>query len=203
MSDKITATGNTSAKFLPHPSGQFVAQCCDTIDLGEKVEAFPGMPEKLTHKCALVFRTGEKNPETGELIDVAQEYTVSMNEKANLRKALESWRGQPYNEGQISDGVPLDKLTGNWALIGVAHKTSAKGRTYAVVQSIVSVPKAMREAVPTLPPYTRAEFWQDRKDDYAKEAKKFRALHAGPPSDGIEDDGFPPESDAGDSLPFD
>ena len=43
------------------------------IDLGEKVEAFPGMPEKLTHKCALVFRTGEINADTGELIDVAQE----------------------------------------------------------------------------------------------------------------------------------
>jgi len=204
MSDKITAKGGSTAKFLPHDAGQFVAQCVDVVDVGEKVENFRDSPEKLVPKCALVFRTGEKNPETGELIDIAQEYTVSMHEKANLRKTLESWRGQPYSDGQVNDGVPLDKLTGNWALIGVAQKTSAQGRVYAVIQSIVGVPKAMREAVPTFPAYTRAEYWQERKDNYAKEAKAFRALHAGPPGE-VEDAGEFPGYEGDDdaaSLPF-
>lgn len=200
MPDQITAKGSTGeSKFLPHPIGQFVAQCVDAIDLGEKVEDYPGMPEKLTQKCALVFRTGEKNPQNGEFIDVAQEFTVSMNEKANLRKALESWRGQAYSEAQCVDGVPLHKLAGSWALIGVAQKTSKKGRVYAVVQSIVGVPKAMREAVPTFPAYSRPDFWADRKKEYADAASKFRAVHAGPPGD----DGFPGAlTDEDDDLPF-
>jgi hypothetical protein len=185
MADTITARGADS-KFRPHPDGQFVAQCVDAIDLGEKVEDYPGTPEKLAHKCALVFRTGEKNPETGDLIDIAQEFTVSMGEKANLRKALESWRGKPYTEAQIAEGVPIHKLTGNYALIAVAHKQSGKGRTYAFIQSIVPVPAAMRGTLPSFPAYTRADYWQTRKEEYATAANAFRAKHAAPPSDDFE-----------------
>lgn len=198
MADTITAKGNDS-KFKPHPDGQFVAQCVDAIDLGEKVEDYPGTPEKLAHKCALVFRTGEKNPDTGELIDVAQEFTVSMGEKANLRKALESWRGKPYTEQQIEEGVPIHKLAGNWALVTVAQKQSGKGRTYAFIQSIVGVPAMMRDRLPTFPAYERAEFWQTRKDEYAKGAKAFRAKHAAPPSDDFDDSQV---QDDADDLPF-
>ena len=99
-SDLQRVRGALKAEFLPHPEGQFVAVCCDVIDLGEKVDDYPGTPPKLSPKCALVFRTGEKNADTSEAIDIAQEYTVSMGEKANLRKALESWRGKPYRKGE-------------------------------------------------------------------------------------------------------
>jgi len=201
VSDSVTAKAGES-KFKPHNEGQFVAQCVDVIDLGEKVDEGPNFPAKLSQKCALVFRTGEKNPDTGDLTDVAQEYTVSMNEKANLRKALESWRGRPYTESEANKGVPVDKLTGQWALIGVAHKTSAKGRTYAVVQSVVGVPKIMQDKLPIFAEYKRADFWKERKEEYAKEAAKFRALHAGPSGE-IDDDGFPDSGlDHEDSLPF-
>ena len=199
MADKISAK-NSDSKFRSHPEGQFVAQCVDVIDLGEKVEDYAGQPKKLSHKCALVFRTGEKN-DKGEPHDIGQEYTVSMYEKANLRKALESWRGTPYTEAQVEAGVPLHKLTGQWALITVAHKTSAKGRTYAFVQSIVGVPAMLKER-PVFGEYKRAEFWQERKDEYAQEAAKFRALHAGPVGE-VDDDGFPPPSDdEANQLPF-
>ena len=201
MSDIINAKQGES-KYKPHGTGQFIALCADVIDLGEKVDSGPNFPDKLSPKCVLAFQTGYKNPETGDLVDATQEYTISMNEKANLRKALESWRGQPYNEGQVSDGVPLHKLTGQWALITVAHKTSAKGRTYAFIQSIVGVPAMVKER-PVFPTYKRAEFWAERKAEYAKEAAKFRALHAGPVGE-IDDEGFPDANGGSeDSLPFD
>lgn len=198
MSDTITAKGGES-KFKPHPAGQFVAVCVDTIDLGEKVDSGPNFPEKLSRKCVLVFRTGERNPETGDFIDPAQEYTVSMGEKANLRKALESWRGKPYNEEQVKEGVPLHKLTGQPALIGVAHKTSKNGRVYGFIQSIVGLPKGMQ--APDVAGYERADFWAERKKEYAEEAKKFRAMHAAPMSE-VDDDGLPPAFDDDSSLPF-
>ena len=90
----------------------------DVIDLGEKVEDFAGKPKKLSHKCALVFRTGEVNAETGELIDISGEYTVSMGELAKLRQMLETWRGKAYKEDELDD-VPLDKPEGNSALLSV------------------------------------------------------------------------------------
>lgn len=197
MPDSVTAKAGES-KFKPHPQGQFPAQCVDVINLGEKVDSGPNFPEKLSAKCALVFRTGAKNEDTGEPVDASQEYTVSMNDKANLRKALETWRGKPYTEEQATQGVPVDKLVGQWALIGVAHKTSAAGRTYATIQSIVGVPELMRPALPTFAPYKRADFWQERKADYAKAAAEFRAKNAAPPSDDELHDAM----DDADDLPF-
>lgn len=181
MADRVVAKGG-EAKFTPHPTGQFVARCVDVIDLGLKVEDFPGSDKKLMHKCVLVFRTGEVNPD-GHCIDVTGEYTVSMNEKAKLRGILESWRGQSYNDAEASDGVPLDKLENRTALLGVGHKTSGKGRTYSVLLSVVGVPKKME--VPAFPEYTRAEFWGERKNEYRKAVALYRA------EIGVDDDGNP------------
>lgn len=190
MADTITARGS-DAKYLSHPAGQFVATCVDTIDLGDKLESFPGTPDKLVHKCAIVFRTGERNEQTGEYIDIAREFTVSMGEKANLRKFLEQWRGKAYTVDQIEEGVPLHKLAGNAGLLTIAQQTSKQGRTYAVINACVGVPKQMAGAVEQHGDYKRADYWQTRKDEYAEGARKFRAEHQ-PPSN---DDDFTPAFD--------
>lgn len=198
--DTINAKANDT-KFHPHPEGQFVGQCVDTIDLGEKVEDFPGTPKKLAHKCALVFRTGQVNQDTGESIDISREFTVSMGELANLRKFLEQWRGKAYKPEQIEEGVPLHKLAGQWGLLSVSHKTSGKGRTYANIVAIVGVPEQMRSALPKFAGYERAEFWETRKKEYADEAKKFRAECGVGGGDDFED--FPGALQDEDSdLPF-
>lgn len=201
MSDPITAKA-ADAKFRPHPEGQYVGQCVDTIDLGEKVEDFPGTPKKLAHKCAIVFRTGERNEQTGEYIDIAREFTVSMGELANLRKFLEQWRGKPYNAEQIDAGVPLDKLTGNHGLLTVAHKVSGQNRTYANITACVGVPKQMANVVAKYDDYVRADYWKTKKEGYAEEAVKFRAEVMGSaPSGEFED--FPGALEDGeDDLPF-
>lgn len=213
MADRLSAK-NSDSKFRPHPEGQFVGQCVDVIDLGEKVSEFPGKATSLSHKCALVFRTGEVNLETGELVDIAQEYTVSMGEKANLRKALESWRGKPYSEEECDAGVPLDKLEGQYALVGVGNKTSGSGKKYGYIISLVAIPKQMKKDLPGFAQYERAKYWEDRRADYAKAAQKFRDdIGAGQESGKrvasptpFSDDGDPsPEytgDDDMDSLPF-
>jgi hypothetical protein len=200
MADTITAKGGTEAKFKPHPEGQYIAQCVDTIDLGDKVESFPGSPDKLAHKIALVFRTGEINEQTGESIDIAREFTLSMNEKANLRKFLEQWRGKPYTAEQADAGVPLHKLVGNFALVTIAHRQSGAGRTYANLTACVGLPKQMAEAAKDMSRgYTRADYWQQRKDEYAQGVRAFRGVQGGP----VDDSDFPaPLEDDDDGLPF-
>lgn len=202
MPDQITATAAPST-FKAHDEGQFVAQCVDCINLGEKVQDFPGTKPYLAPTCALVFRTGEKNPDTGEYIDVSKEYTVSMGEKANLRKDLQQWRGKAYTPEQIEAGVPLDKLTGNHALLTISHRTSSKGKTYANITAIVGVPAAMKAVCTKFDDYARAEFWETRKKEYAEAAAKFRAENApkAKKSDDFED--FPGAlADTDDDLPF-
>jgi hypothetical protein len=195
MSDAIVARGSDS-KYKCHEEGQFVGQCVDTIDLGEKVQDFPGKPSYLAPTCALVFRTGVINDETGNYIDVAREFTVSMGDKANLKKFLEQWRGKPYTPEQIKAGVPLDKLTGNHGLLTIAHRTSAKQRVYANITACVGIPRQMAAGVETYDDYVREEYWATKRKEYADAAARFRA-DAGAPT---QPDDIPAHTD--DDLPF-
>lgn len=180
MADRLSAK-NSDAKFTPHPEGMFPAQCVDVIDLGEKVEEYQNNPKKLSHKCALVFRTGEINVETGEPIDVSGEYTVSMGEKAKLRQMLETWRGKEYSEDELEE-VPLDKLEGQWALLTIDQKVSSNKRRYARIIGITGIPKQMRKDLPTFGKYERAKYWTEKKETYKKDAEAFLAMISPVPS---------------------
>lgn len=198
MADTLVAKGS-DAKFMPHPEGQFLGQCVDAIDMGHKVEDFPGTPKKLAQKCVLVFRTGEVNPETAEFIDIAREFSLSMGEKSNLRKFLEQWRGKPYTTEQIKQGVPLHKLVGQHGLLTVAHRVSGQGRTYANIAACVGIPKQMAGSVVAYDNYERADYWQTRKEEYQKAAEAFLAESATAP----DHDDFPAAlRDEADDLPF-
>lgn len=193
MPDHVMAR-DSGKKFSPHPEGQFAARCVDVIDLGDRWKEFPGSPGKITPVCALLFETGEINEE-GVPYTVAKEFTVSMHEKSALRQFLESWRGKSYSEAEARAGVPLDKLTGHPALVSVEHRTSAGGRTYATFRTIAPLPKAM--PAPELPAYTRADYWAERKAEYAVEVAKHAPSHAfQAPPPAFEDD------DLSDDLPF-
>ena len=193
MADEINARSEES-KFKPHPEGTLAAVCVDVIDLGKKVDEWQGKT-KVQAKCALVFMTGKTNPDTGDLHDVSIEFTVSMGDKSNLRRFLESWRGKKYTEEQAEKGVPIHKLAGQPALITVEHHKSSKGRTYARILSVSPLPEGLLP--PSLPTYTRAPFWADRKKAYADELARLQAA-SHPTDDGRE---FEAPADD-DDLPF-
>jgi len=198
MSDTILAKG-TESKYKAHEEGQYVAQCVDTINLGEHVHSFAGDDSYIEQRCALVFRTGEKNSETGEYIDVNKEFTVSMSDRSNLRKFLEQWRGKAYTADQIKTGVALDKLTGNHALLTIAQKPNKAGtRIYSEITAQVGIPKMMVSTVTNYTDYALAEFWATRKAEYATEVARFRASEV-PPE---QETGAAPVDDSSDGLPF-
>jgi hypothetical protein len=216
MPDPIIARADTSlGHFKPHPEGQHVAICVDTIDLGDRVREWQGKT-RVSPTCALVFLTGLRNTDTGAFHDVHAEFAASMNERANLRHFLEQWRGRSYTDAQAAAGVPLDKLVGQWALISVEHRQSKNNRTYAKIKSIMPLPKGM--PVPAIPidEYRRADFWLSRKDAYREEVARYRStvppsheelsspsheeLSSPQPSDDEFDD-FPP-APPDDDLPF-
>ncbi len=201
--DEVTATAK-AATFTPHPEGQFAARCVDVINFGEKVETYPGKPERLVSKVGIVFRTGETNPENGEYIDVLREFTVSMFETANLRQFLEAWRGRTYSNDEVEAGAPLHKLHSVPALLTIEHKKSNKGRAYANIKAISGLPKQMTSAAPSIEGYERPKYIEERKAEYAKEAQAYRARVNAPSSkqsgDGFEE--FPAAMDGDDDLPF-
>ena len=203
MADRVTARDEGS-KFLPHPEGQYAAQCVDVVNLGERVEQYLDKPKKLVPKVAIVFQTGERNAETGELHQVSVEFTVSMGDKANLRKFLEQWRGKTYTDEQAEAGVPIDKLEGQLGLITVERKKAkGSGNLYATIKVICPLPKGM--GAPTLPVYVRPDFWEERKKANATAAAVFRQeSHPVGNGESNDFDDFPPphDDDSDQSLPF-
>ena len=194
MPDEVTARDHGQG-FTPHDEGQFAAVCVDTINLGQRVEQFAGRPARIVDKCALVFVTDSE----GETKDISIEFTVSMGEKANLRKFLETWRGKSYTPEQAKQGVPVHKLVGQPCLLSVEHKASAKGRTYGKIASVAPLPKKMDP--PAVNGYTRAEFWLEKIAAYKAEAASWVAQQKAAAMSGDE----PPldESQAeDDDLPF-
>jgi len=179
MADEIIAKDEGGAYQLP-PEGQFLAVCCDVIDLGMVENK---TYNKMQHKCAIVFQLDEEN-DKGARFEVAERFSVSMNEKANLRQFLGNWRGKTYSDAEAKEGAPLHKLEGVGALVQIQYNIGANGKTYANIGTIMKAPKGTAIKIEG---YKRWEGWK----------KSVAPMHddAPPPDDGgqFEDD---------DDLPF-
>src|SRR6266550_8071638 len=161
--DQVVAK-DAGGNFTAHPEGQFAMLCVDVAYLGTKVEQFPGQDEaREVQKVALVFASGERQ-EDESLTLVTTEMTLSANEKANLRKFLEQWRGKSYSAEQAEAGLPIAKLWGHLALVSIEHVTTRRGRKFAKIASIAPLPKAMPAPHDGLKEeYERPKFLTDRK----------------------------------------
>src|SRR3990167_7699733 len=109
-----TTARDTGGGFEPHSEGQFSMICVDVVNLGTNVEQFPGSDPREVDKVALVFASGETQGVENELTLVTVEMTNSMNEKANLRKFLESWRGKSYTAQQAEAGSHSTNSRAKW-----------------------------------------------------------------------------------------
>jgi hypothetical protein len=160
MADEIVARSDST--FTPAPEGEFDAVCADVIDLGMvENKKF----SKLEHKVALVFQLGDSD-EKGKRYEIAQRFTISMHEKALLRKFLSQWRGKSYGEDEVKAGVPLHKLEGQPAIITVEHQT-VNGKTYANILNI----RLPRKDDPRIKAegYVRSEYWKKLKQAQQQE----------------------------------
>jgi hypothetical protein len=197
--DAVTAK-DSGGNFSPHSEGQFPMLCVDVVNLGVNVEQFPGQEPREVAKVALVFASGERQ-EDKSLTFVTSEMTLSANEKANLRKFLESWRGKRYTPEQAEAGLPIEKLHGKFALVSIEHVLTRKGRKFANMVSIGPLPTEMPHPPEALlNEYERPKFLTDRKTQYAAALTAHRAktgseIPTGP--EPVED-----EDDVTDPLPF-
>lgn len=126
--------------FKPAPEGLFQAVCCDVVDLGDMANQFkPGTTQA---KVRLVWQIEETDPEFDNKPFVASRmYTASLNEKATLRKHLESWRGRKFSADELK-GFDVEVLLGVNCQINIVH-FEKDGKTYANVETIVPAPKGV------------------------------------------------------------
>lgn len=151
--------------FVPAPEGQFPAVCADVVDLGMVTTEWNGS-KRTAHKIRIVFLISEQTDD-GRPFTVSQLFTLSLSEKANLRKFLESWRGRAFTAAELTDGFDIEKLLGADAVVQIVH--AQKGdKVYANIQAIMKAMKGMdKVAIPS--DYVRAK-------DRADEPKSFEQI---------------------------
>lgn len=130
--------------FAPPPAGVFSAICYRFIDLGTQQTTFSGQT-KHQHKIMLSWEITDTDErmEDGKPWTISQRYTWSMHEKAGLRKALESWRGRPFEETDFGEGgFDTKNLIGAPCLLSIM-RVEKEGKIYANISSVTKLPKQM------------------------------------------------------------
>lgn len=141
----INATSSGSPRELIEP-GNYVARCYKMIQIGTIEENVMGKMKSL-HKV----RIGWELPTESKVFDqskgeqplvIDQEYTLSMYDKSNLRKMLESWRGKGFTEKE-AESFDITKLITVPCMLNIIHKTSKSGNTYEQIAGVTSIPRGM------------------------------------------------------------
>lgn len=147
----IIATNESKGNnFTIVPQGSHVARCYQMIELGTIKGEFQG--ETKEHKKVRLswelpnelkeFKQGE-----GEKpLVISKDFSLSMHEKANLRKSLEGWRGKSFTENEAKS-FDVTVLLGKPCMINIIH-TEKEGKIYANISSISAMPKGFECPTP-------------------------------------------------------
>ena len=133
----------------PIPAGLQLARCYGVFDTGTHHDT---MYDKDKRECVVVFevpsvrikiqKEGEEEKDLPRAI--SQKYTISLHEKANLRKHLESWRGRAFTTEELA-GFDLKNIVDKPCLLNIIHNTPADV-TYANISTITPLMTGMEPA---------------------------------------------------------
>ena len=147
----IAKESGTASAFKPVPPGTHLARCYRIIDLGtQKTEGSFG--EKRQPKIMVQFEIhGEDEDgqplltDKGEPMSISKNYTLSLAEKATLRKDLQAWRGRDFTPDELR-GFELKNILDKWAMLSVAKSLGNNGKEYTNIMSVNPVPAAIKKA---------------------------------------------------------
>lgn len=137
-----------STSFELTPAGTFVAICYRFIDRGTQMSEYMG-ERKTRHEIMLTWELCNELMEDGRPFSASKTYTWSMNEKASLRKDLESWRGKAFSDDDFDgpNAFNTRKLLGAPCMLNIVHETK-NDKTFAKIAGISKLVKGMQ--VPAL-----------------------------------------------------
>jgi len=136
--------------FSPIDAGMHHAVCIGIYDLGTHWnERFNNQ----AHKVLIMWELPDERIEVekdGNKLNlpkaISKQYTLSLHEKSNLRKDLETWRGKQFTQKEL-DGFDLKNLLGVNCMLQIIHREK-NDKTYANVASIVPLMKNMAKKKP-------------------------------------------------------
>lgn len=137
------------------PPGTHMARCYSILHIGHVPNTFPGAENPTIDKIRLTWELPEetavfKEGEEPRPFSISAEYTLSMHEKSNLRKVVQSWLGRQFSDAEAAN-FDAEELVGEPCFINVVHGTSKDGRPFAYVENVMKLPAktAMPEQVNT------------------------------------------------------
>jgi hypothetical protein len=125
-------------QFEQPPIGTHVARCIALIDLGTRTGIYGDKRDVLIRWELPLEQTAN-----GDVHIASAFYTQSLNEKANLRIMLKSWRGRDFTEKEL-DGFDAKTIIGVPCMIGIIEKVKADKSVKHVVSSVSAVAKGMQ-----------------------------------------------------------
>lgn len=132
--------GNTSIPKLEN--GVYTAISSMLIDIGGQRST---LDNNVRRKFIMVWNI------VGEFVEVnkeqlprvmSKEYTLSINEKSNLRKDLQAWRGQAFTEEELQ-GFDLLSVMNKPCQLQIINEEK-NGKNYNNISAIMAMPKGMK-----------------------------------------------------------
>jgi hypothetical protein len=145
----LVAKAEEGSSFIPVPPGMHLARCYRIIDLGTQESTYMG---NIKHVPRVLFQFEVHSEDSqgqplltssGEPMTVAKTFTLSLAEKATMRRDLQTWRGKEFTKEELR-GFELKNVLGQWAMITVAENES-NGKTYTNIANINPVPATIKK----------------------------------------------------------
>lgn len=144
-----------NGNFKRVPSGSFIGRCYSLIDLGTQHsdgQYGPKDQHKIQVRWELFGEDDDGNKLTVDVdgkempMTISKSYTVSLHEKAVLRKDLARWRGRDFTDDEAK-AFDVSKLLGQYCMVSVTTSEN-NGKTYSNVSGITRIPSALKDSKP-------------------------------------------------------
>ena len=150
----LTFKTSGGGSFKGVPSGSHIAVCDIVADIG--IQPGSRLYPDPKHQVYIRFEIPAERVEfekDGKKINgpavIGNAYTASMAETANLRKALQAWRGKTFTDDE-AEAFDISTILGKACMLGVVEK-QVGDRIYSNISSIGPLPKGMAAPGAELP----------------------------------------------------
>lgn len=145
----LIAKATEGQGFEPIAEGVHMAVCSQLIDLGMQVNKFK--EDSVQDKAMIVWEVDESytKDDVEHNRTISKEYTMSLHDKATLKKDLQAWRGKPFTEDELK-GFSIINVLNKGCQLQIMHETKNE-KTYANIVSIMGMPKGV-SAIPVTDP---------------------------------------------------
>ena len=140
----IIAKDSGGGDFELAPVGNQQAVCAFVEDIGTHDGSYNGKPTR-NQQIVICWELAEKmtlGDNAGKPFMLSKFYTLSLGEKSNLRKDLQSWRGVAFTEQELR-AFDVEKLNGVNCLLNVVAEKKQDGKEFRKIASVSPLIKGM------------------------------------------------------------